>query len=150
MEEHLGWHIPNFLSFEFSIPDKPWPSSEINCHLTKTVVHRQSESISFNSPLVSKSLCQTFTKCDSSIFNCVMFIHIEIAFHSYKKISVTMLCNLFKNEVEKTDTSVNILLSRSIKTELNLYISFFCAFLVPPSCHPEQAKRVEGSFFPRG
>ena len=56
MEEHLCRHITNFLSLEICFPYQPRSSSEIQSYLTKTIIHRQTESITLNTPFVCNGL----------------------------------------------------------------------------------------------
>ena len=39
MKEHLGGHLANLLAMELGIPYKPGTTTEVECHLAKTIVH---------------------------------------------------------------------------------------------------------------
>ena len=146
MEEHLCRHISDFFPFKFSIPDKPRPSSEIECHLAEAVIHRKRESISLDSPLVAQRLSNAFSECNSGVLNSVVFIDIEVSLHMNSEIHISMFGNLLKHVVEESNTRVDVGLSRSVEVQRDVDICFFCR--APDLCNPLTCKKDFTDFIP--
>ena len=47
-------HVAYFFAFEFSIPDEPRTTSEIESHTTQAIVHRQRVAVALDASLVAK------------------------------------------------------------------------------------------------
>ena len=55
MEEHLSRHLANLLPVKLSIPYQPRATSEIECYLTETVIHRKGIAVTLYATLIAKS-----------------------------------------------------------------------------------------------
>ena len=111
MLEHLGWHFAHLLSVELGIPDQPWTATEIQCHLTETIIHRQTVAVSFDATLVAQRLQQAFAQGNTRILNGMMLIHIEVALGMDGEIHHAVLAYLFQHVVEETETGRNVAFS---------------------------------------
>lgn len=104
MLEHLCRHFAHLFSVELGIPNQPWTATEIQCHLTETIIHRQTLAVSFDATLVAQSLQQAFAQGNTRIFNGVMFIHIEVALGVDGEVHHAVLAYLLQHVVEETKT----------------------------------------------
>ena len=41
MEKHFRWHVSNFFSFEFDVPDQPGSPSKVYGYLGEAIIHGQ-------------------------------------------------------------------------------------------------------------
>ena len=108
MLEHLGWHFAHLLSVELGIPNQPWTATEIQCHLTETIIHRQTVAVSFDATLVAQRLQQAFAQGNTRIFNGVMLIHIEVALGVDGEVHHAVLAYLLQHVVEETKTGRDV------------------------------------------
>ena len=122
MLEHLCWHFAHLLSVELCIPDQPWTATEIQCHLTETIIHRQRVTISLYATLVAQRLQQAFAQGDTRIFYGVMLIHIEVALGVDGEVHHAVLAYLFQHVVEETKTGRNVAFAAAIKIYLDVDI----------------------------
>ena len=104
MLEHLGWHFAHLLSVELCIPNQPWATTEIQCHLAETIIHWQGVTISLDATLVAQRLQQAFAQGNTRIFNGVMLIHIEVALGVDGEVHHAVLAYLLQHVVEETKT----------------------------------------------
>ena len=83
VHEHLSGHFANLLAMELSIPDEPGAPTEVECHLTQTVVHRQAVAIALYATLVAESLQQTLAKHYARILDGVVLVNLKVALTPY-------------------------------------------------------------------
>lgn len=62
MQEHLRRHLSHLFSFEFGIPHKPRSATEVQRHLTETVVHWQTVTVTLYTAFVAQSLEETLAE----------------------------------------------------------------------------------------
>ena len=95
MEEHFRGHLTHPFTFEHGIPNQPRTATEIQSHLTETIVHGQAVAITFDSTLVTKGFAQAFAQRQSGVLNGVVFVHMQIAMAGNFKVNHAMFRNLF-------------------------------------------------------
>ena len=122
MQEHFGRHLPYLLAFEFRIPYQPRTTSEIQSYLTQTIIHWQAIAVSFDTSLVTQRFTQTIAQSNGSIFDGVMLVHFQVAFHLNSQVQASMLADLFQHMVKESQTGRNVTLSATIQIHLNIYI----------------------------
>src|SRR4026208_1823896 len=107
MEEHFRWHLSYFFSREFCIPHDPVATTKIDKHFGIGVVHWQSKPIPFDPLLIRQRFCKCLTKCNTGVFNGVMFVNLQIPFCLYGEIYFSMSCYLFQHVIKESKTCRN-------------------------------------------
>ena len=124
MKEHFGRHVSDAFPFEFSIPDKPCTSSEIECHLAETVVHGQAEAVSFDAPFVAQCLSEAASQADGRIFDGVVFVHFQISFRVNGQIHASVFADLFEHVVEEPQSGMDVAGSVSVQIDADIDVCF--------------------------
>lgn len=94
MKKHFGRHLSYLFAMKLRIPHQPGTAAKIQSYLTKTIVHRQTITVTLYSPLTAQGLINAFTQCNGRIFDGMMFIHLQVTFHANGKVNAAVLANL--------------------------------------------------------
>lgn len=117
MEKHFGWHAANVFAMELGIPNQPGAASEIEHHLTETVVHRQGEAVALNAALVTESLTQTFSQSQSGVFDGVVLVYLQIAAYLNIQIELSVAGYLLEHVIEETDAGINMATAMTVEID---------------------------------
>ena len=120
MLEHLRWHFSHLLTMELSIPNQPWSATEVKCHLSKAIVHRQTIAITFDASFVAQGLQEAFTQGDARVLDSMMFVHVEVALGVNRQVHHAVLAYLLQHVVEESQTSGDVTLARTIQVHLDI------------------------------
>ena len=115
MEEHLCWHLANFLAVELCIPYEPWTATEVECYLTETVVHRQGVAVALYATLVAKGLKQTFAKDDACILYGVVFVYVQVAVATHVEVHHAVAAYLLEHVVEEAQPCLYVALACAVE-----------------------------------
>ncbi len=124
MQEHFGGHIAYFLAPEIGVPYQPGSSAEIDGHLRQTIVHRQEKPIAFNPFFRCESPVERFTQRNGGIFDGMVLIDLQVAFHLHREVDRSVARNLFEHVVEESEARGNTAFARSVEVDGNEYRGF--------------------------
>ena len=124
MQEHLCRHLTDALTMELGIPDQPGPSTEIQSHLTETIVHRKRIAITFDAALAAQCLIDAIAQGKGGVFDGVMLIDMQISYCTDIQVDVAMPRNLFKHVVKESQACGNISPTVSVKIQTDANIGF--------------------------
>ena len=120
VEEHLGRHITDESTVEFSIPHQPGTPAEVEAHLSQTVVHGQGITVALDAALVAQGLEQTFAQSQCGVLDSVMFVHIEVAFGVDGEVYHAVLAYLFQHVVEEAQAGFDVAMTFSVEVDLDI------------------------------
>ena len=115
MQEHLGGHFPYPFTVKLSLPYQPGASTEVECHLAETVVHRQAVAVAFNATLVAQSLEQTLTQGQCRVLNGVVLIDMKVPLAGHREVYVAVLGYLLQHVVEETQSRGDVTLAVTVE-----------------------------------
>ena len=125
MQEHLGGHLADFLSLELGIPHKPRTSTEIEGHLTETVVHGQAVAVSLNATLVAKGFQQTFADGEGGVLDGVVFVHMKVALGMHCQVHHSVLADLFEHVVEESQAGFYVAFASAVEVYTYVDVGLF-------------------------
>ena len=101
VKEHFGRHVTYVLALKFGIPVEPWTSAEIECYLTKAIVHGQAVAVAFDAALVSEGFVEALAEGEGYVFDGVMLVDVEVACALYGEVYVAVSGYLVKHVVKE-------------------------------------------------
>ncbi len=125
MFEHLRGHLPDLFPPEFGLPNQPGPPTEINGNLRQRIVHGQTKAVTADAALVAEGLNKSFAEGDSGVFDGMVLVDVQIAFHLNTQIQQAVFGYLIQHVIKKAQPG--------------LYVRLACAFQVqlhPDVCFP--------------
>ena len=125
MHEHLSRHLTYPLAMKLRVPNQPWASSKIQCHLTQAIIHGETIAIALYSTFVTQCLHDAFSQCEPCVFNGMMFIHIKISIAADIEVHHTMLGYLLQHVIEKSQTRLDITFPIAIQIDAYMNVSLF-------------------------
>ena len=125
MKKHFGRHLSYLFAMKLRIPHQPGTAAKIQSYLTKTIVHRQTITVTLYSPLTAQGLINAFTQCNGRIFDGMMFIHLQVTFHANGKVNAAVLANLLQHVVKETKPGGNIAPTTAVQIEADKDIRLF-------------------------
>ena len=124
MQEHLRRHLAYLLAPELGLPHQPRASAKVQTNLAETVVHRHGIAVTLHAPLAAQCLVDALAKGQGGVFDGVMLIHLQIAFHRYLQIHAAMLANLLQHVVEKAQARMDTAPPVAIQVQSNMDVGF--------------------------
>ena len=117
MKKHFGRHLSYLFAMKLRIPHQPGTAAKIQSYLTKTIVHRQTITVTLYSPLTAQGLINAFTQSNGRIFDGMMFLHLQVTYHANGKVPAAVNANLLQHVVKETKPGGNIAPTTAVKIE---------------------------------
>jgi hypothetical protein len=119
MEKHFRWNFPDLFTRELRIPYKPWPASEIERHLCKTIVHWQNKAVTFYAFLPAQSPEYRIAKRKSHIFDSMVLVNMKITVCLYGQVDVAMAGYLLEHVIKEANPGIYFAVARSVEIEFD-------------------------------
>ena len=122
MEEHLGRHFANLFALKLRIPHQPGTATKIETDLAEAIIHRQGIAVTLDAPLTAQRLIEALAQRQTGVFNRVVLIDVEVAFHLNLQVDVTMFCNLLQHVIKEAQSGGDLAFARSIQVKRHMDI----------------------------
>ncbi|ADD77637.1 Hypothetical Protein PANA_2470 [Pantoea ananatis LMG 20103] len=125
MFHHLRAEIAHALVAEFGFEFDMWTTRDIQRAARQALVHWQHKTKTANAALVAQGFQQCLAQRQTGIFNRVMVVDIQIAFHFDIHAKAAVHRNLIQHVVKEAHTGVNLAAAFAIQPQFNANLGFF-------------------------
>src|SRR5690606_38125420 len=124
MIKHFRWNLAYHFPFKLCFPYQPVSSAKINSGLCQTVIHGQTETVSFNSQFMAQGFMEYFSQGYGRILNGMVLIHFQISLNLDFQVHLAMSRQLIQHMVKEVQSGTDITFARPVQIQLYKNIGF--------------------------